>query len=57
MRGQISLEFALFMVIVVASSAIVAYYLVQTALSIRDSGIESINKSANTAKEVLSRVS
>ena len=57
MRGQISLEFALFMVIVVASSAIVAYYLVQTALSIKNSGTEAINNTANSAEEVLSSVS
>ncbi|WP_457611746.1 class III signal peptide-containing protein [Methanocaldococcus sp.] len=56
MRGQISLEFTLYMVIVVLSSIIVGYYLIKTGLTIRDTSVSLTNESANTAKELLSRV-
>ncbi|WP_456472460.1 class III signal peptide-containing protein [Methanocaldococcus sp.] len=56
MRGQISLEFTIYMIVVVLSSVIVGYYLLTTGLTIKDTSVSLINRSANTAKELLSRV-
>ncbi|WP_048056302.1 class III signal peptide-containing protein [Methanocaldococcus fervens] len=56
-RGQISLEFSLLVMVVVLSAIIVSYYLISTAIETKESSVEIINKSSNTAENILSKVS
>ncbi len=56
-KGQISLEFSLLVMVVILSAIIISYYLISTAVETKKANMEVINQSANTAKDVLSKVS
>ncbi|WP_423792591.1 class III signal peptide-containing protein [Methanocaldococcus indicus] len=55
-KGQISMEFAILMMVVVTTSTILTYYLMKSAISIKDTSVKAINETANTAEKALSTV-
>lgn len=55
-NGQISLEFSILMMAVVLAGIIVGYYMIETSLDIRDTYIDTINRTSNRVLQALSTV-
>ncbi len=57
LRVQISLEFSLLVFVTILSSIIVSYYLIKSAINVKDTGVEAINTTANNLKNEMSVLS
>ncbi|ABR54499.1 conserved hypothetical protein [Methanococcus vannielii SB] len=56
-KGQISLEFSVLVLAVIAAAVILGYNIILTSKSIQESNINTINNTHNTAINILSEVS
>ena len=55
-NGQISLEFSILMIAVIVAGVIVGYYMIETSQNVRDTNMDTINRTSNTILQVLSTV-
>ncbi|ENN95601.1 hypothetical protein J422_06932 [Methanocaldococcus villosus KIN24-T80] len=56
-RAQLSLEFSLLLTVVILSAIIVGYYLITSAIHVKDTNIDLINKTSRIIESYLSKVS
>ncbi|AXI24756.1 hypothetical protein CFE53_00650 [Methanofervidicoccus sp. A16] len=55
-KGQISLEFSILMMTVVLAAVVAGYYMIEAAMDIRNTSIDTINRTSNAVLHALSTV-
>ena len=55
-KGQLSIELSILMVAIIAAAVIVGYHMINTAIGIKNTSIDMINRTSNVTMEALSVV-